>query len=43
MLATGGGTSYSIDQYDRWLADAGLRRVALYDTPMHRLLIAGHR
>jgi SAM-dependent methyltransferase len=44
MLATGGGDAYRVHQYDAWLADAGLKRVALLDTPMHRILLAepGH-
>lgn len=41
MLATGGGDAYTVQDYDQWLADAGLRRVALLDTPMHRVLLAG--
>jgi hypothetical protein len=41
MLATGGGDAYTVHDYDQWLADAGLRRVALLDTPMHRVLLAG--
>ncbi|MFD8006062.1 methyltransferase family protein [Streptomyces mirabilis] len=40
MLATGGGDSFSVQDYDQWLADAGLRRVRLLDTPMHRVLLA---
>lgn len=40
MLATGGGDAYTVEEYDGWLADAGLRRIALIDTPMHRLLLA---
>ncbi len=40
MLATGGGDAYTVDEYDGWLADAGLRRIALLDTPMHRVLLA---
>ncbi|MFF8592601.1 methyltransferase [Streptomyces sp. NPDC015220] len=40
MLATGGGDAYTVQDYDQWLADAGLRRVALLDTPMHRVLLA---
>ncbi|WP_035800010.1 class I SAM-dependent methyltransferase [Kitasatospora mediocidica] len=40
MLATGGGDSFTVQDYDQWLADAGLRRVALIDTPMHRVLLA---
>ncbi|MGW5233534.1 methyltransferase [Streptomyces nodosus] len=42
MLATGGGDAFLLDDYDRWLASAGLRRVAVLDTPMHRILLAGH-
>ncbi|MFD8202131.1 methyltransferase [Streptomyces sp. NPDC059701] len=41
MLATGGGDAYTIQDYDQWLADAGLRRTVLLDTPMHRVLLAG--
>jgi SAM-dependent methyltransferase len=41
MMATGGGDAYPLSQYDEWLADAGLRRMALVDTPMHRILLAG--
>lgn len=40
MLATGGGDAYALQDYDQWLADAELRRVALLDTPMHRVLLA---
>lgn len=40
LLATGGGGSYTVADYDKWLAPAGLRRVALLDTPMHRVLLA---
>jgi SAM-dependent methyltransferase len=40
MLVTGGGDSYSLAEYDGWLDRAGLRRVALVDTPMHRILLA---
>jgi SAM-dependent methyltransferase len=40
MLATGGGDAYRLDEYDRWLTDVGLKRVALLDTPMHRILLA---
>lgn len=43
MLATGGGDAYSISEYEKWLAEAGLRRVALLDTPMHRILLAARR
>lgn len=42
MLATGGGDAFTVHDYDQWLADAGLRRVALLDTPMHRLLLVKH-
>ncbi|MEU5365840.1 class I SAM-dependent methyltransferase [Streptomyces sp. NPDC005925] len=42
MLATGGGDAFLLDEYDTWLAAAGLRRVAVLDTPMHRILLAGH-
>ncbi|MEU8670120.1 class I SAM-dependent methyltransferase [Streptomyces anulatus] len=42
MLATGGGDAFLLDEYDTWLAEAGLRRVAVLDTPMHRILLAGH-
>lgn len=42
MLATGGGDAYTVDEYDQWLAQAGLRRVAVLDAPMHRILLAGH-
>jgi SAM-dependent methyltransferase len=40
MLATGGGDAYSAGDYDAWLAQCGLRRYALLDTPMHRVLLA---
>ncbi|MET7640363.1 class I SAM-dependent methyltransferase [Streptomyces sp. NPDC005438] len=40
MLATGGGDSFTVQDYDQWLADAGLVRVQLLDTPMHRVLLA---
>jgi hypothetical protein len=43
MLATGGGGAYSIGDYEKWLAAARLRHVALLDTPMHRVLIAARR
>lgn len=42
MLATGGGDSYALTDYDDWLTAAGLRRTALIDTPMHRILLAVH-
>ncbi|GED83498.1 methyltransferase [Streptomyces sp. NPDC091412] len=42
MLATGGGDAFLLNDYDQWLASAGLRRVAVLDTPMHRILLAGH-
>jgi SAM-dependent methyltransferase len=42
MLATGGGDTYRLEAYDRWLANAGLERVALVDAPMHRILLARH-
>lgn len=42
MLATGGGDAFTVQDYDKWLADAGLRRIALLDAPMHRVLLAGH-
>ncbi|HTK07069.1 MAG TPA: class I SAM-dependent methyltransferase [Ktedonobacteraceae bacterium] len=42
MLATGGGDAYSLGDYDRWFAEADLRRVCVLDTPMHRLLLATH-
>jgi cyclopropane fatty-acyl-phospholipid synthase-like methyltransferase len=40
MLATGGGDAYALEDYDQWLADSELRRLALLDTPMHRVLLA---
>lgn len=40
MLATGGGKSYRLEDYDSWLEHAGLRRVSLVETPMHRILLA---
>jgi predicted TPR repeat methyltransferase len=40
MMATGGGDAYTLAQYDQWLADSGLRRIAVADTPMHRILFA---
>lgn len=42
MLATGGGDAYSLSDYDLWLANTGLQRVCVLDTPMHRILIAAH-
>ncbi|NGO71888.1 class I SAM-dependent methyltransferase [Streptomyces sp. SB3404] len=42
MLATGGGDAFTVHDYDQWLSDAGLRRVGLLDTPMHRVLLASH-
>ncbi len=42
MLVTGGGDSFSLAEYDQWLERAGLRRTALVDTPMHRILLARH-
>ncbi|TYB71027.1 methyltransferase domain-containing protein [Nonomuraea sp. PA05] len=42
MLATGGGDAYPLSDYDEWLSVAGLRRAALVDTPMHRILLATH-
>jgi SAM-dependent methyltransferase len=42
MLATGGGDAFLVDEYDEWLAETGLRRVAVLDTPMHRILLARH-
>lgn len=42
MLATGGGDAYPLSDYDDWLSVAGLRRVRLIDTPMHRILLAVH-
>jgi SAM-dependent methyltransferase len=43
MLATGGGDAYGAADYDSWLAQSGLRRRALLDTPMHRVLLASAR
>jgi SAM-dependent methyltransferase len=43
MLATGGGDTYRVEAYDRWLEQAGLQRVGLLDAPMHRILLAEHR
>lgn len=40
MLATGGGDAYSVNEYDQWLQAAGLQRLSLLDTPMHRILLA---
>lgn len=40
MLATGGGGSFTTDDYGVWLSRCGLRRVSLLDTPMHRILLA---
>lgn len=40
MLATGGGNAYTLDDYDGWLHHAGLHRVSLVETPMHRILLA---
>ncbi|WP_369355956.1 class I SAM-dependent methyltransferase [Streptomyces sp. cg2] len=42
MLATGGGDAYALSEYDQWLAEAGLERVAVLEAPMHRLLLVGH-
>lgn len=42
MLATGGGDAHSIADYDSWLSAAGLRRAAVLQTPMHRILLASH-
>ena len=42
MLATGGGDAYSLGDYDNWFAEAGLRQVQVFDTPMHRILLATH-
>ncbi|MFL6123026.1 class I SAM-dependent methyltransferase [Actinophytocola sp.] len=41
MLATGGGDAYTAENYDEWLDNVGLRRVAMLDTPMHRVLLGG--
>lgn len=43
MLATGGGDTYTLAQYDAWLRDADLERITLLPTPMHRILIARRR
>lgn len=40
MLASGGGDAYRVQEYDAWLAEAGLKRIALLDAPMHRILLA---
>lgn len=40
MMATGGGDTYAVSDYDAWLEPAGLSRVALLDGPMHRILVA---
>ncbi|HTK10960.1 MAG TPA: class I SAM-dependent methyltransferase [Ktedonobacteraceae bacterium] len=40
MLATGGGDTYTLSDYDRWLEAAKLQRLCVLDTPMHRILIA---
>jgi len=40
MLASGGGDAYPIQDYDAWLTRAGLKRIALLDAPMHRILLA---
>ncbi|HXL93601.1 MAG TPA: methyltransferase domain-containing protein [Streptosporangiaceae bacterium] len=40
MLASGGGDAYRLQDYDTWLAAAGLKRIALFDAPMHRILLA---
>ncbi|MBH5338380.1 methyltransferase [Streptomyces pactum] len=40
MLATGGGDAFTVQEYDRWLASARLRRFRLVNTPMHRVLLA---
>ncbi|WP_199789402.1 class I SAM-dependent methyltransferase [Sorangium cellulosum] len=43
MLATGGGDTYTLEQYDEWLRDAGLERLIVLPAPMHRILIARRR
>lgn len=40
MLATGGGDTYLLREYDNWFARHGLRRERLLETPMHRILLA---
>lgn len=42
MLATGGGDAYTLTDFDHWLSSAGLRRLGVWNTPMHRVLIATH-
>jgi len=42
MLATGGGDSYSLSDYHHWLNNSGLQPLHLLNTPMHRILLAGH-
>lgn len=40
MLVTGGGSTYTLADYDQWLSTTGLERVALIDAPMHRIVVA---
>ena len=40
MLATGGGDTYTVDDYGVWFSHCSLRQVALLDTPMHRIMLA---
>jgi SAM-dependent methyltransferase len=42
MTATGGGDAYTLEDYDEWFARSGLKRVKVLETPMHRILFAGH-
>ncbi|SRR5579884_613947 len=42
MLATGGGDAYTTKDFDDWLGVAHLRRLEIWNTPMHRILIATH-
>ncbi|GHH42449.1 SAM-dependent methyltransferase [Streptomyces umbrinus] len=40
MTNTGGGDTYTFQEYEEWFTAAGLQRVETLDTPMHRILLA---
>lgn len=40
MLATGGGDTFHLNQYDDWLESSDMHRIDLLDTPMHRIILA---
>ncbi|MFJ9033255.1 methyltransferase [Streptomyces sp. NPDC102274] len=40
MTNTGGGDTYTFQEYEEWFTAAGLQRVEILDTPMHRILLA---